>query len=106
MSSALATSQPPDGPTGSAGSVVGRRIVTAVVTVVVALVVLVAIWALLLRVFDVSSFVGKTPLDVWNYLFSSNPPKGVRPASLTAQEARADALSALGTTLVDAMTAL
>ena len=81
----------------------GRQIVTAVVTVVVALVVLVAIWALLLRVFDVSSFVGKTPLDVWNYLFSSDPPKGVRPASLTAQEARADALSALGTTLVDAM---
>ena len=77
--------------------------VTAVVTVVVALVVLVAIWALLLRVFDVSSFVGKTPIDVWNYLFSSDPPKGVRPASLTAQEARAEAFAALGTTLVDAV---
>jgi ABC-type nitrate/sulfonate/bicarbonate transport system permease component len=97
------TSQPQDTAAGSGRSVVGRRIVTAVVTVVVALVVLVAIWALLLRVFDVSTFVGKTPLDVWNYLFSSDPPKGVRPASLTAEEARADALSALGTTLVDAM---
>ena len=60
-------------------------------TVVVALVVLVALWALLLRVFDVSTFVGKTPLDVWNYLFSNDPPKGVRPASLTAADARAEA---------------
>jgi ABC-type nitrate/sulfonate/bicarbonate transport system permease component len=53
-------------------------------------------------VFDVSTFVGKTPLDVWNYLFSSDPPKGVRPASLTAEEARSEAFSALGTTLIDA----
>ncbi len=86
----------------SAGSVVGRRVLTAVITVVVALVVLVGIWAVLLRIFDVSTFVGKTPIDVWNYLFSDQPPKGVRPASLTAQEARAEALAALGTTLVDA----
>ncbi len=91
------------GPVPAAGrSVVGRRILTAVTTVVVALVVLVLLWAALLRIFDVSPFVGKTPLDVWNYLFSSNPPKGVRPASLTAQEARSEAFAALGTTLVDA----
>ncbi len=86
----------------SAGSVVGRRVLTAVITVIVALVVLVGIWAVLLRIFDVSTFVGKTPIDVWNYLFSDQPPKGVRPASLTAAEARAEAFAALGTTLVDA----
>ncbi len=87
---------------GSGRSIVGRRIVTAVATVVVAMVVLVLLWAALLRVFDVSTFVGKTPLDVWNYLFADGPPRGVRPSSLTAQDARSEALTALGTTLVDA----
>lgn len=87
---------------GSGRSIVARRVVTAVTTVVVALIVLVLLWALLLRVFDVSTFVGKTPLDVWNYLFSNDPPKGVRPASLTAEEARSEAFSALWTTLIDA----
>ncbi len=61
---------------GSGRSVVGRRIVTAVTTVVVALVVLAGLWAALLRIFDVSTFVGKTPIDVWNYLFSSEPAEG------------------------------
>ena len=97
-----ATSQPQDATDNSGGSLVARRVVSALVTVVVALVVLVAIWALLLRIFDVSSFVGKTPLDVWNYLFTAEPPKGVRPASLSAQDARSEAFAAMGTTLVDA----
>jgi len=97
-----ATSQLQDAATGSGRSLVARRAATAVLTVVVALVVLVALWALLLRVFDVSTFVGKTPMDVWNYLFSADPPKGVRPASLTAADARSEAFAALGTTLVDA----
>lgn len=88
--------------TRAGGARIGRRIVTAVVTVLVALVVLAALWAVLLRVFDVSPFVGKTPLDVWNYLFTASPPPGVRPASLTAEAARSAAFSALGTTLVDA----
>lgn len=88
--------------TRSGGSGIGRRILTAVVTVVVALIVLAALWALMLKVFDVSPFVGKTPLDVWNYLFSATPPPGVRPASLTAEAARSAAFSALGTTLLDA----
>ena len=92
----------PEPVAGAGRSLVGRRILTAVTTVVVALVVLVVLWAALLRLFDVSTCVGKTPLDVWNYLFSSDPPKGVRPASLTAEEARTAALAALGTTLVDA----
>lgn len=88
--------------TRSSGSGIGRRILTAVLTVVVALVVLAALWTLLLRVFDVSPFVGKTPLDVWNYLFAASPPPGVRPASLSAEAARSAAFSALGTTLLDA----
>ena len=60
-------------------------------TIAVALVVLVALWAALLAVFDVSTFVGKSPIDVWQYLFADAPPRGVRPASLTAAEARAAA---------------
>lgn len=87
---------------GSGRSLVARRVAAAVTTVVVALVVLTIIWALLLRIFDVSSFVGKTPLDVWSYLFAADPPTGVRPSSLTAAEARSEALSALWTTLIDA----
>ena len=79
-----------------------RKILTAVTTVVVALIVLTALWALALRVFDVSTFVGKTPIDVWNYLFSADPPTGVRPSSLTAEEARSEAFEALWTTLIDA----
>ena len=97
-----ATASQPSETGGQGRSVLARRVVTAVTTVLVALVVLLLIWALLLRVFDVSSFVGKTPLDVWNYLFSSEPPKGVRPASLSAQAARSEAFDALWTTLVDA----
>lgn len=88
--------------TRGGGAGIGHRVVVAAVTVVVALVVLAALWALLLRVFDVSPFVGKTPLDVWHYLFSAAPPPGVRPASLTAEAARSAAFAALGTTLLDA----
>ena len=53
-------------------------------------------------VFDVSAFVGKSPLDVWQYLFADAPPRGVRPASLSAADARAASFGALGTTLVNA----
>ena len=92
----------PDAAGPSGGSMLARKILTAVTTVVVALIVLTALWALALRVFDVSTFVGKTPIDVWNYLFSADPPNGVRPSSLTAEEARSAAFAALWTTLIDA----
>jgi ABC-type nitrate/sulfonate/bicarbonate transport system permease component len=82
--------------------VIAARLGRAVVTIGVAAVVLVALWAALLAVFDVSSFVGKSPFDVWAYLFSDAPARGVRPASLSAERARADSLAALGTTLVNA----
>jgi hypothetical protein len=54
------------------------------------------------RLFGVSSFVGKSPVDVWQYLFSDAPARGVRPASLSAAAARAASFGALGTTLVNA----
>lgn len=81
---------------------IAARFGRAVVTIGVAVVVLVGLWALLLAVFDVSPFVGKSPVDVWAYLFSDAPARGIRPASLSAEQARADSLAALGTTLVNA----
>lgn len=87
---------------GAAGAAVARRVVSAVTVVVVALVVLALLWQALLVVFDVSEFVGKSPLDVWQYLFSADPPRGVRPASMSAGQARAESFGALGTTLINA----
>jgi ABC-type nitrate/sulfonate/bicarbonate transport system permease component len=84
-----------------AGSVL-RRAGRALVTIVVAVVVLALLWTALLTVFRISSFVGKSPWDVWQYLFTEKPPRGVRPASLTAAAARAASFGALGTTLVNA----
>jgi ABC-type nitrate/sulfonate/bicarbonate transport system permease component len=84
-----------------AGSVL-RRAGRALVTIVVAVVVLALLWTALLIVFRISTFVGKSPWDVWQYLFTERPPRGVRPASLTAEAARASSFGALGTTLVNA----
>lgn len=81
---------------------IAARLGRAVLTIGIAVVVLVALWAALLALFDVSSFVGKSPSDVWAYLFSDAPARGIRPASLTAEQARADSIAALGTTLVNA----
>jgi ABC-type nitrate/sulfonate/bicarbonate transport system permease component len=84
-----------------AGSVL-RRAGRALVTIIVAVVVLALLWTALLTVFRISSFVGKSPWDVWQYLFTEKPPRGVRPASLTAAAARSASFGALGTTLVNA----
>jgi ABC-type nitrate/sulfonate/bicarbonate transport system permease component len=84
-----------------AGSVL-RRAGQAVVTIVVAVAVLALLWTALLAVFHISGFVGKSPWDVWQYLFTERPPRGVRPASLTAAAARAATFAALGTTLLNA----
>ncbi|GAA1833993.1 hypothetical protein GCM10009836_10160 [Pseudonocardia ailaonensis] len=89
-------------PARGQGSAVLRRAGRALVTIVVALVVLALLWQVLLLLFDVSSFVGKSPLNVVQYLFSEAPPRGIRPASLSAAQARADSLGALGTTLLNA----
>ena len=84
-----------------AGSVL-RRAGRALVTIVVAVVVLALLWTALLTVFRISTFVGNSPWDVWQYLFTEKPPRGVRPASLTAEAARSASFGALGTTLVNA----
>lgn len=46
-----------------------RRLLIPVVTTVVTLVVLLAGWQLAITVTDVSPYLTKSPLDVWNYLF-------------------------------------
>ena len=79
-----------------------RRLGASLLVVVVALVVLAVLWVALLRFFEVSSFVGKTPLDVWGYLFSDAPPRAVRASSLTAEAARSQLFDAWLVTLGDA----
>ncbi|MGI5128688.1 ABC transporter permease [Pseudonocardia sp. CA-107938] len=97
MTAALDTAAP----ASVAGSVL-RRAGRSLVTIVVAIVVLTLLWTALLAVFRISTFVGKAPWDVWQYLFTERPARGVRPASLTAEAARAATFGALGTTLVNA----
>jgi ABC-type nitrate/sulfonate/bicarbonate transport system permease component len=96
---AVTAAEPRPGP--SAASVL-RPVGSAVLTVAIALVVLVVLWQVLLAAFDVSAFVGKSPLDVWRYLFTESPARGIRPASLSAEQARAASFGALGTTLGNA----
>jgi ABC-type nitrate/sulfonate/bicarbonate transport system permease component len=80
-----------------------RKVGRAVLTIVVALVVLALLWQALLSIFDVSSFVGKSPFNVFQYLFVNDPPRGVRPASMSAAQARAESFGALGATLLNAL---
>lgn len=83
-------------------AVVLRRTGRTAATVGIAFVVLIGLWALLLAVFDVPDFVGKSPLEVWQYLFAADPERGVRPASMSAEQARAEGFGALATTLGNA----
>jgi ABC-type nitrate/sulfonate/bicarbonate transport system permease component len=87
---------------GSVAASVLRRAGASLLVVVLALALLCLVWAALLRLFDVSTFVGKTPVDVYHYLFTDAPPRGVRPTSITAHAARADLRSAWLVTLADA----
>jgi ABC-type nitrate/sulfonate/bicarbonate transport system permease component len=50
----------------------------------------------------VSTFVGKTPSDVFHYLFTERPARGIRPTSLTDSQARAALSGAWLVTLGDA----
>jgi ABC-type nitrate/sulfonate/bicarbonate transport system permease component len=79
-----------------------RPLGSALLSIAIALVVLVVLWQVLLWVFGVSAFVGKSPLDVWQYLFADAPARGIRPASLSAEQARAASFGALATTLGNA----
>ena len=105
MSAALAA-VPVSGTAGSrtVAAAVLRRLATSLLVVVLALVLLALIWAALLQVFDVSTFVGKTPVEVFHYLFTEVPARGVRPRSITAEQARGELLSAWLVTLLDAGT--
>ena len=86
----------------SVAAAVLRRLGSSALVVVVALVLLGLAWTALLQAFDVSTFVGKTPADVYRYLVSDAPPRGVRPASISAEAARADLRAAWLVTLADA----
>jgi len=79
-----------------------RRLGGSLLVVVLALAVLGLAWTALLQLFDVSTFVGKTPADVYRYLVSDAPPRGVRPASISAETARAELRAAWLVTVADA----
>ena len=79
-----------------------RRLGSSLLVVLVALLVLAVLWVALLRLFDVSSFVGKTPFDVWGYLFSDAPPRAVRASNLSVEAARSQLLDAWLVTVGDA----
>ncbi|WP_375425566.1 ABC transporter permease [uncultured Friedmanniella sp.] len=83
-------------------TIVARRIGSSLLVVVLALALLALVWTALLNLFDVSTFVGKTPLDVYHYLFTEHPARGVRPTSITAEAARSGLRSAWLVTLLDA----
>jgi len=92
-----------DGRSGSIAAIVLRRMGFAFSVVLVALVALVLIWIALFALFDVNPLVGKTPSDVFHYLFSADPPRrGIRPSSISAAQARSEVFGGLGTTLVNA----
>ena len=83
--------------------IVARRALTSITVLVSALIGLGVIWIVLFRIFDVNPLVGKTPANVWEYLTAQTPSaRGIRPQSLSVEEARAELWGALGTTLLDA----
>lgn len=87
----------------SVPKIIARRALTSVTVLVSALIGLGIIWIALFKLFDVNPLVGKTPGNVWDYLFTDKPAaRGIRPQSLTAEAARSELWGALGTTLLDA----
>jgi ABC-type nitrate/sulfonate/bicarbonate transport system permease component len=87
----------------SAFNAVLRQIGRAVAVLVLAMVVLGALWYALLKVFDVPATIGKTPVDVWRYLFDDAAARTIRPRSLTSAAARSASFGALGVTLLDSL---
>ncbi len=89
--------------TPSVLDIMARRALTSVTVLASAMVGLVLIWIVLFQLFDVNPLVGKTPANVWEYLFANTPSaRGIRPQSLTAETARSELWGALGTTVLDA----
>lgn len=72
---------------------VGRGLVNAAVTLLIVL----ALWQAVISLTNVSPYVAKGPVDVWNYLFVDDPTK-----ASTAAENRAELLDLTRITLQDA----
>jgi ABC-type nitrate/sulfonate/bicarbonate transport system permease component len=88
------------GPSGS-GSVALALVTRAgrfLVTLAVSSAVVLGLWLLFLRVFDLSPFFAKSPIDVWHYLFG-----GTKVDAAKAAGNRSEILSAVGTTARDAV---
>ncbi|MGV5048019.1 ABC transporter permease [Rhodococcus pyridinivorans] len=71
-----------------------RRALTTAIGIIVALAVFALVWDATLKVMDVNPYVGKTPVDVWHYLFGSDTALGV-----TSSDNRDRLLSLLWVTL-------
>lgn len=69
-----------------------RSVARSLLTTFGAVVAILAVWTLFIGVVDVSSYVAKSPADVWNYLF----------ADTDAARHRADIATHLARTLLDA----
>ncbi|KQT90964.1 ABC transporter permease [Marmoricola sp. Leaf446] len=80
------------GPRGSAGRALLRSVVTAVATMALVLGIVVLLWVAALRLFDVSTYVGKGPGEVWTILFGEDD----------SAELRGEIAVLLRETLVDA----
>lgn len=88
----------------SVARIVLARVGFAFSVVVLAMIMLVLLWIGLFKLFDVDPLVGKTPTDVFHYLFTATddlPKNGIRKAVLSAADARSELMTGLGTTLVD-----
>ena len=80
------------GPGRSAGRALLRSVVGAVATMALVLGIVVLLWVAALRVFDVSTYVGKGPGEVWTILFGEDD----------SAELRGEIAVLLRETLVDA----
>jgi ABC-type nitrate/sulfonate/bicarbonate transport system permease component len=69
-----------------------RSLGRTALNVLVSLAIVLILWVVALKVLDVSSYIGKGPLDVWEYLMLEED----------AAQNRAGLLSALGQTMADA----
>ena len=77
---------------GTSTTALPQRTLNPIVNAVLSVAVLLVIWYGFLKIFDVDSFVGKTPRDVWRYLFTAPG----------ASANRSVIFDALGVTLRDA----
>jgi len=78
----------------SVAGAVAKRIGISVATLVISSVVLVIAWYALLRIFEIDAFVGKRPLDVYEYLFVDED----------AATSRSEMWASLAITLTDSIT--